>query len=222
MTYAFVAAAVLVTLAELGDKTQLLVLGLATRYRASHVLLGVLFGSMVVHAVAVGVGALVGDMLPRAAISVVAGLIFIGFGIFSLRADGDDAQEKAHGASGRFGPVLTVAIAFFIAELGDKTQVMAATIAADPAAVLRTLGAVGPAVADALGAIGLSAEGIGGWPALAGVWAGSVLGMVLADGVAVLAGAAIGHRLSPTVVSRVSGAVFILFGIATLVSAFVG
>ena len=85
MAFAFVSAVVLITLAELGDKTQLLVLGMATRYKASHVLAGLVIGSMVVHLLAVAVGTLVGDIIPGSVISVVAGLIFIVFGIYTLR-----------------------------------------------------------------------------------------------------------------------------------------
>lgn len=220
MLYTFVVAAILITLAELGDKTQLLVLALACRYKAWQVLAGVAMGSLAVHLLATAAGTLVGDVIPTTAVAVVAGLLFIGFGIWTLRgASGQGGEDEAPSPS-RFGPVLTVTASFFVAELGDKTQVMAAAIAADPSAVLRTVGAAGPAITRALSSVGLGTDGVGGAPAFLGVWLGAVTGMLIVDGLAVFVGASIGKRLSPKVVARVSGVVFIIFGIATLVSAF--
>ena len=112
----------------------------------------------------------------------------------------------------RFGPVLTSAIAFFLAELGDKTQIMTMTIAADPGAALRTFGGF------AAGWMPAGLKTPSGIPALFGVWMGSTLGMVLADGVAILAGAVMGKALPERLITRIAGVLFILFGVGMIVA----
>jgi putative Ca2+/H+ antiporter (TMEM165/GDT1 family) len=108
--------------------------------------------------------------------------------------------------------VFTVAAAFFVAELGDKTQLMTVSIAADPSAALRTLERVVP---------GLQAPAAGAVGTMVGVWLGSTLGMLLADGVALLIGFLLGARLPERLIRRFAAVVFVLFGVVTLVSAFV-
>jgi putative Ca2+/H+ antiporter (TMEM165/GDT1 family) len=130
------------------------------------------------------------------------------------RGDGDDGSRV-----GRFGPVVTVAVAFFLAELGDNTQIMTMTIAADPAAVLRAFGAAGPAIADALARVGLSGEGLTPTAVFWGVWMGSTVGMMIADGVAIVVGSVLGRRLPERLITRISGVVFILFGVVTAAAA---
>jgi putative Ca2+/H+ antiporter (TMEM165/GDT1 family) len=217
--YVFAVAAILVTLAELGDKTQLLVLALACRYKTWQVLVGVLIGTLVVHFISTVAGQLIGNVIPQLWLGIVTGLLFIGFGVWTLRGEGDE-DEQAPAA--RFGPIVTVAVAFFLAELGDKTQIVAMSVAADPSAVLRTLGAAGPAITGALNSMGLSAEGLTSTQTFWGVWLGSTLGMMIADGAAILVGAVLGKKLPERLITRVSGAVFILFGVATLIVAALG
>jgi Ca2+/H+ antiporter, TMEM165/GDT1 family len=216
--YAFAVATVLIALAELGDKTQLLALALACRYKAWQVLVGIFVATLAIHLLSTLAGQLVGDVIPKFWLSVVTGLLFIGFGAWTLRGEKDD--EDAERPVGRFGPIITVAIAFFLAELGDKTQIMTITIAADPAAVLRTLGAAGPAISGALKSLGLSAQGLTSTQTFWGVWLGSTVGMMIADGIAIVVGAVLGKKLPERLITRVSGAVFILFGVASLVAAF--
>jgi Ca2+/H+ antiporter, TMEM165/GDT1 family len=219
MAYAFAVATILITLAELGDKTQLLALALACRYRAWQVIVGIFVATLAVHLLSTLAGQLVGDVIPKFWLSVVTGLLFIGFGVWTLRGEKD--EEETDRTGGRFGPILTVAIAFFLAELGDKTQIMTITIAADPAAVLRTLGAAGPAIAGALRSLGLSAEGLTFTQTFWGVWLGSTVGMMIADGLAIIVGSVLGKKLPERLITRISGGVFIVFGVASLVAAFV-
>jgi putative Ca2+/H+ antiporter (TMEM165/GDT1 family) len=219
MLYAFAVATILIALAELGDKTQLLALALALRYKVWQVLVGIFVATLAVHLLSTVVGQLVGDVIPKLWLSVVTGVLFIAFGIWTLRGD-DDSDGDA--PVSRFGPILTVGIAFFLAELGDKTQIMTISIAADPAAVLRALGAAGPAIADALRSVGLTAQGLDGAQTFWGVWLGSTVGMMIADGVAILVGSVLGKRLPERLITRISGWVFIVFGIATLATAFFG
>jgi putative Ca2+/H+ antiporter (TMEM165/GDT1 family) len=219
MAYAFAVATILITLAELGDKTQLLALALACRYRAWQVIVGIFVATLAVHLLSTLAGQLVGDVIPKFWLSVVTGLLFIGFGVWTLRGEKD--EEETDRTGGRFGPILTVAIAFFLAELGDKTQIMTITIAADPAAVLRTLGAAGPAIAGALRSLGLSAEGLTFTQTFWGVWLGSTVGMMIADGLAIIVGSVLGKKLPERLITRISGGVFIVFGVASLIAAFV-
>ena len=138
MLYTFAVATILIALAELGDKTQLLALVLACRYDPWKVLLGIFGATLLIHLLSTVVGAAVGSFIPTLYLTWGAGLLFVGFGLWTLR--GDSVGEDEPDMPDRFGPVLTSAIAFFLAELGDKTQIMTMTIAADPGAALRTFG----------------------------------------------------------------------------------
>jgi putative Ca2+/H+ antiporter (TMEM165/GDT1 family) len=161
----------------------------------------------------------VGNLIPDFWLAVITGVLFIGFGVWTLRGDKDDDEERA---PSRFGPILTVGIAFFLAELGDKTQIMTTTIAADPAAVLRTLGSAGPAVSDALASLGLTANGLTPTQTFWGVWMGSTVGMMIADGLAIVVGVVLGKRIPERLITRISGVVFILFGVLSLAAALFG
>jgi putative Ca2+/H+ antiporter (TMEM165/GDT1 family) len=219
MLYAFVVATILITLAELGDKTQLLALALACKYKAWQVLIGIFFATLAVHLFSTLLGQAVGNLIPDLWLAVITGVLFIGFGVWTLRGDKDDDEERA---PSRFGPILTVGIAFFLAELGDKTQIMTTTIAADPAAVLRTLGSAGPAVSDALASLGLTANGLTPTQTFWGVWMGSTVGMMIADGLAIVVGVVLGKRIPERLITRISGVVFILFGVLSLAAALFG
>ena len=221
MLYAFAVATILITLAELGDKTQLLALALATKYKAWQVLIGIFVATLLIHFFSTLAGGLIGTLIPQFWLRVVSGLLFVGFGVWTLRGDDDqDADEATAGA--RFGPIVTTAIAFFLAELGDKTQIMTMTIAADPTAVLRTLGAAGPAISGFLGSMGISAKSLTPVEAFWGVWLGSTVGMMIADGLAIIVGVVLGKTLPERLISRIAGVLFIAFGLLYLGMAFVG
>jgi|GEM_PF-58425 len=149
---AFIASLLFVTLAEMGDKTQLLAMAFATRFPAKTVLSAVFVATLLNHALAVAAGRLLTTVIPLEVISFVAALSFILFGLWTLRGDtleGEDQQRSG------YGPFVTVAIAFFIAELGDKTQLATISLAVkytDPIAVL--LGTTtGMVLADGFGII---------------------------------------------------------------------
>lgn len=212
MGAAFVIAFILVGLAELGDKSQLLLLGFACKYRPLKVLAGAAIAILILQAVGVAVGQAVGALLPEKLIAVAAGLLFIVFGVVTWRgADAD--EEEDGGRTFRLGPVLTVAAAVLLAEFGDKTQLMTVSIAADPVAALRTLGAV---------ASGIRPPAAGTLSTALGVWLGSSAGFLAADAFAIVVGAVLGAKLPRRVIARFSGVIFVLFGLVTLASAFVG
>ncbi len=125
---AFWLALIMIFLAELGDKTQLVALTLATRYNAKVVLWGIFWATLAVHVVSTGIGWVMGGLLPTDWIKFIAGLAFIGFGFWTLRGDSPENEEKGtlRGAS----PFWLVFVTFFLAELGDKTMLSTVTLAA--------------------------------------------------------------------------------------------
>jgi putative Ca2+/H+ antiporter (TMEM165/GDT1 family) len=124
---AFLIALSLVFAAELGDKTQLVALAFATRYNALTVLAGVTVATLLVHLISVGLGEAAGWLMPVWVINAISGVAFILFGLWTLK--GDEYDEEESKLAGKFGPLLTVAITFFLAELGDKTMLATVTIA---------------------------------------------------------------------------------------------
>jgi putative Ca2+/H+ antiporter (TMEM165/GDT1 family) len=129
MLQELIRAFTLIFIAEMGDKTQILAMAFATRYPVKKVLLGIFLGAFLNHGLAVLLGSYVSAFIPIHTIQIIAGFAFVGFALWTLKPDGDeddDMEEKA-----RFGPVITVATAFFIGELGDKTQLTAITLATD-------------------------------------------------------------------------------------------
>jgi putative Ca2+/H+ antiporter (TMEM165/GDT1 family) len=149
----FIKAMLLVVVAEMGDKTQLLAMAMASKYKVGQVMLGVLIATIFNHALAVLAGTYLSSVIPMQTVEIVAAVAFLAFGLWTLRGDKiDDDGDKKH----KFGPVVTVAIAFFIAEMGDKTQLMTITIAAESAQPLFILmgTTTGMLIADGIGIIG--------------------------------------------------------------------
>ncbi|HZE38664.1 MAG TPA: TMEM165/GDT1 family protein [Stackebrandtia sp.] len=141
--------------AELGDKSQLMALTFATRFKPLPVLIGITIATAVVHAVSVAVGYGLGAALPTGWISLVAALAFFGFGAWTLRGDEltDAERHKAERTDKK--AVIAVGVAFFLAELGDKTMLATITLATDHGWFGTWLGStLGMVAADAL-AIGV-------------------------------------------------------------------
>lgn len=129
MIQEFLKAFGLIFMAEMGDKTQILAMAFATQYAIRKVVVGISIGVFLNHGVAVLIGALLSTIIDIQLMQSFAGFAFIGFALWTLKIDVDDHdnQEKKN----KFGPIVTIAIAFFIGELGDKTQLTAITLAAD-------------------------------------------------------------------------------------------
>ncbi|MEX1005384.1 MAG: TMEM165/GDT1 family protein [Acidimicrobiia bacterium] len=115
--------------AELGDKSQLMALAFATRYRALPVLVAITVATAIVHAFSVLAGGLLGSAFPTDAVSVVAGLAFFGFAAWTLRGDTLSDTDEARAARRHRSPIIAVGVAFFLAELGDKTMLATVTLA---------------------------------------------------------------------------------------------
>ncbi|MGI5206509.1 TMEM165/GDT1 family protein [Spirillospora sp. CA-108201] len=186
---AFLISLAVIFVAELGDKSQLMAMTFATRFRALPVLIGITAATAIVHLASVALGAALGAALPTGPISIIAGVAFLGFALWTLRGDelDDDERDKARLATG--SAILAVGGAFFLAELGDKTMLATVTLAADH----------------------------GGLAGLAGVWLGSTVGMVAADALAIVVGQMLGRKLPERVIRYGAAAGFAVFGVLLLI-----
>ncbi|MDR2770549.1 MAG: TMEM165/GDT1 family protein [Clostridiales Family XIII bacterium] len=178
---AFFISAGAVTLAEMGDKTQLLAMAFAARYKSAAVLTGVFFATVFNHGLAVAAGNLVTRFASAQLwIQAAASLSFILFGLWTIRGDTLEGEDRR---SAKFGPVLTVAAAFFIAEMGDKTQLATIALAAKfPASPLAVL-------------------------------AGTTAGMLIADSIGIVVGVILRRRIPERKIKLVSASAFMLFGL---------
>lgn len=149
---AFLVASGIVALAEIGDKTQLLALILAAKFRRPlPILLGILVATLANHALAGALGTWITSLLAPTTLRWLLGLSFIAMAVWTLVPDEIDEEESRFLNLGVFGTTL---VAFFLAEMGDKTQVATIALAAQYQSLLgvvagTTLGmmlANGPAV----------------------------------------------------------------------------
>lgn len=193
----------LVALAELGDKTQLLAVAFATRYRAWQVLVGIAVAAGLVLGLATLVGGALGAVADGPWLPLGAGLLFLGFAAWAFfddedddeEVDGDDPSDVEGGDPGgatatrrATGSALaTVTGAFVLAELGDKTMLATAALAA--------AGSPLP------------------------TWIGATAGMTLSAGLAIVVGRLLHRRLPADRLRLASAAAFALFGALLLVDA---
>jgi Ca2+/H+ antiporter, TMEM165/GDT1 family len=154
---AFLLSFGVIFLAELGDKSQLMALAFATRYRPLIVLAAVTIATLVVHLGSVVLGKAFALVLPQDLMNILAGIAFLAFAAWTMRGDSlGDADEDRAKRGGRWA-LVTVGTAFFLAELGDKTMLATITLATTNEAVGTWLGSTaGMVAADAL-AIGVGA-----------------------------------------------------------------
>ncbi|PWU44038.1 hypothetical protein DLJ46_28130 [Micromonospora globispora] len=115
--------------AELGDKSQLMALTFATRFKPMPVLIGITVATAVVHLASVGIGYGLQAALPTGWISLIAGLAFLGFGAWTLRGDKLTEEERRKAEKTSKSAIVAVGVAFFLAELGDKTMLATITLA---------------------------------------------------------------------------------------------
>ena len=174
--------------AELGDKSQLMALAFAARYRALPILIGITIATAAVHAVSVFVGAVLAVSLPTGVITIVAGIAFLAFAVWTWRGDTLDDDEAARARRSSRSAIAAACGAFFLAELGDKTMLATITLATTH----------------------------GGAGGLFGVWLGSTVGMVAADALAILAGKVLGARLPERAVRIFATTAFVVFGLLLL------
>ena len=129
MFEAFVVSTGVVALGEIGDKTQLLALLLAARYRKPlPIILGILVATLANHAGASALGSWLTRLIDPAWLRWALGLSFLAVALWMLVPD--KADEVKGGATGRLGVFGITVVAFFLAEMGDKTQIATVMLAA--------------------------------------------------------------------------------------------
>ena len=136
----------LVFLAEVGDKTQLLAMGFGARYPMRTVMIGLALGFAAAGAIAAVVGGVLGAALPEKPIAIVGGILFLLFALLTLRGvgrAGDSVEEEMKHVVLTRNVVFSIALTIVIGELGDKTQLTTATLAARSNPVAVWIGATG-------------------------------------------------------------------------------
>lgn len=128
MIHEMIRAFLLIFIAEMGDKTQILAMAFATQFPIRKVLLGMGLGILLNHGLAVALGSYLSRVVPLSTVQIIAGAAFVGFALWTLKPE--EAEEDKESRM-QLGPAATVALAFFLGELGDKTQLTAITLAAD-------------------------------------------------------------------------------------------
>jgi len=117
----------LVAVSEMGDKTQLLAFALAARFKKPvPILIGILAATVLNHGLASTVGQWVSNRVPENVMALILAATFIGFGIWTLKPDTMDDTDDGP----QLGAFLTTAFLFFLAEMGDKTQLATVALAA--------------------------------------------------------------------------------------------
>ncbi|NDG74979.1 MAG: TMEM165/GDT1 family protein [Synechococcaceae bacterium WB8_1B_136] len=202
---AFGSSLTAITLAELGDKTFFMALILAVRHRARWVFIGAFGALTAVTLISLGLGYGLRELLPQAVVPWLAAVLFLGFGIKLLldaqgmasnaaEEEAEEAEEVINAAETRRPLTTAWAVIWeafglvFIAELGDRTQFTTIFMATAPAKVF----------------------------SFAGLLAGTLLGHALVTWLAVGAGKWIGQRVNERLLYRLSGALFLVFGLAAL------
>lgn len=189
----FWSALAVVFVAELGDKSQLVALGLGARHRLAWVLTGMGLAYVAANTLSVTVGATAGAALPEDVVFVGGGLLFLGFAAWTLMDERDDGRPDPEAASDvgartRVQVVASVAATMFVAELGDKTMLATATLASTQ-----------------------------GDPVM--VWLGATIGIFLVGALGAGAGRVVGSRLPARLVRIGSAALFAVFGVVLITSA---
>lgn len=175
-------------IAEMGDKTQLLLVAMAGKYKIPHILTGTWLATVVLNLLAVGVGAALGSYLDMRIIKTVAGIAFFWFAYSALKVESGEEEEREMKHS--LGPVLAIFGSFFIGELGDKTQLSAITLAANY---------TGHNVMNAVY-----------------VFLGCTLGLILADLIGLIVGVVLKSKVPTGILNKISFAIFAVFGVLSM------
>lgn len=172
-------------IAEMGDKTQLMLIALTSKYKLRDIILGTAAAILVLNGLAVLAGGLVSEFIPDWLIKTIAALAFLYFAASTIAVD-DDEEEGSGKLKIKFAP-LAVFCTFFIAELGDKTQLTAITFGANE---------------------GMSAALV--------VWIGCSLGLFAADILGMLVGYLLKSKTPDGLLNTLAFAIFSIFGVFTL------
>lgn len=173
-------------IAEMGDKTQLMLIALTSKYRLRDIILGTGVAILVLNGIAVLAGGLVSRFVPDWLIKMIAALAFLYFAISTIVGDKGEEEENAGKSKIKFAP-LAVFCTFFVAELGDKTQLTAITFGANE---------------------GMSAAFI--------VWIACSLGLFAADVIGMLIGYLLKSKTPDGLLNTLAFIIFSVFGVFTL------
>ncbi len=185
--YPFIISFILVFISELGDKTQLLALSLSSKTKTSTILIGVAFGSLLSHGIAILFGSFLGNIENitfQYILKLITYISFIIFGIISLKSNSEDNESKFGNKTLKtsLSYILFIAFSIVIGELGDKTF---------------------------LASIGLGIQ----YPSYKILLIlGAVIAMVLSDLIAILFGKLISKKIPENVMQKFSGILFLIFG----------
>jgi Ca2+/H+ antiporter, TMEM165/GDT1 family len=177
-----------VFLAELGDRSQLITMTYALRYRWWVVLSGVAIAACLAHGVSVTIGHFLGTALPARPLAFASALAFLIFAVWAWR-EGTSDDDASSTDEPRFA-LLAVISTFLLAEMSDKTTLATLMLASDHDWI--------------------------------GVWAGSTLGMVLADGLAIGVGVLLHRRLPRQLLHVLASLLFLMFGLWILLDSALG
>lgn len=173
-------------IAEMGDKTQLMLIALTSKYKLRDIILGTAAAILVLNGLAVLAGGLVSEFIPDWLIKMIAALAFLYFAVSTLAGDEDDEEEDGGKSKIQFAP-LAVFCTFFVAELGDKTQLTAITFGANE---------------------GMKSAFV--------VWIGCSLGLFAADILGMLVGFLLKSKTPDGLLNTLAFVIFAIFGALTL------
>ncbi len=178
-----------VAVSEIGDKTQLLALLLAARFkRPAPIIAGIFVATIFNHALAGAVGGWVATAVGPEILRWGLGLLFIGMGLWALIPDTlDDGDTNTKTASTAFEIFWVTTVSFFVAEMGDKTQLATAALAARLDSIILVV-------------------------------AGTTAGMLLADVPAVFLGGFATEKLQSKWIRYIAAVIFVVMGILTIFS----
>ena len=174
-------------IAEMGDKTQLMLIALTSKYKLRAIILGTAAAILVLNGrLAVLAGGFVSEFIPDWLIKVIAAFAFLYFAASTIAGDDDDEEEEGGRSKIKFAP-LAVFCTFFVAELGDKTQLTAITFGANE---------------------GMNVALI--------VWIACSLGLFAADILGMLAGYLLRSKAPEGLLNTLAFGIFSVFGVYTL------
>ena len=173
-------------IAEMGDKTQLMLIALTSKYKLRDIILGTAAAILVLNGLAVLAGGLVSEFIPDWLIKMIAALAFLYFAASTLAGDDDEEEEEGGKSKIQFAP-LAVFCTFFVAELGDKTQLTAITFGANE---------------------GMKSAFV--------VWIGCSLGLFAADILGMLVGYLLKSKTPDGLLNTLAFVIFSIFGAFTL------
>ncbi len=184
-----IASFLIIGLAEMGDKTQILTLALAAKYPMEKVIYGIFSATAALMLIAVLVGGIIQKIIPSIFVSILAGAFFIIYGLIII-APIKKEEEKEKGESSIIqskDPFWIVFGSFFLAELGDKTQLATFALTAKYGTPVQ-------------------------------IWIGATAGMVLVNLFGIVIGNVLKNYLPENIINYMSGGIFILFGAITFLS----